>query len=182
MKILKKLFSQDPTWPEVERFDPRWRTRIERMASFINRDDNFIVDVGCGPMWLRELIPQHANYIGLDYIARGDGSLICDLNKDDLPELNADVWFLSGCLEYFDHPDAIIQNLAPMAKKCILSYCTTDNFPGKKWRRERGWRNDLSKRDIEEIIRSASMVLQHHEFLPSKDSIFVFTKHAEWRA
>lgn len=176
-RLMKFLFREStPSWQDVERYDPAWKIRIERMASHVDPDDASIVDVGCGPMWLREYIPAEMKYIGIDYVARDAGTLVCDLNKDKIPNVLADVWFVSGCLEYLTDPSSFIKVVSDNAKKCILSYCDLRNFPSREEREKRGWKNHLASDDILSLFSRHGMVEVESEFSPSGDSIFVF-KH-----
>lgn len=167
-----------PTWEQVERFDPEWKRRIERMSSFIDTEDRSVVDVGCGPMWLREYLPPNTKYTGIDYKHRGSDMIVCDLNSQETPKIQSDVWFISGCLEYLDDPDGFISCAANHSKKCIISYCAMENFPLLPERMKRGWRNHLQSEHIKSIFIKNKMNLVHFEVLPSLNTFFVFShKH-----
>jgi hypothetical protein len=174
MKAL--LRKPERTWAEVERFDPAWRTRIERMAAYIGQGDASVVDVGCGPMWLRDYIASDVSYTGIDYVARDETTIICDLNRAPVPRIAADVWFVSGCLEYLDDPGRFIDQVSLYARKCIISYCDLDNFPSLEERENRGWRNHLSLHDVASFLHRNDMVSIGSEVLPSGDSIIVFSR------
>ncbi len=85
-------------WKDVERFEASWKERIVLMAQHIAPQDGAVLDIGCGPMWLRGFLPAGVKYIGLDYRSRGDDSLVCDLNAERLPKTEAKVSVISGCL------------------------------------------------------------------------------------
>lgn len=162
-------------WRQVERFDPAWRERIRRMASLIGEQDTSVVDVGCGPMWLRSYLPAAVRYLGVDYVDRGEGTVVCDLNAGPLPELPADVWFVSGCLEYVEDPKRFIAHAARNARACILSYCDFGNFPSMRERRKRGWKNHLTLDQLRELFAGAGMRQTHSEILPSsRNAVLVF--------
>lgn len=178
LNYLKKLLTaRAATWQEVERFDPAWRERIERMCSFMRDDDLSVVDVGCGPMWLRDYLPSNARYVGVDYVDRGEGTIVCDLNEAGMPDLVADVWFVSGCLEYLEDPERFIASAAKNARSCILSYCELRHFPSLHERKKRGWRNHLTAERIDALYSRHGMRLVHRETMPSsRNSIFVFRR------
>ncbi|WP_167183264.1 class I SAM-dependent methyltransferase [Pseudomaricurvus hydrocarbonicus] len=173
---MRTLLCKAPAWSKIERFDPAWRLRIKRMASFIGNNDQVVIDVGCGPMWLREYIPESTTYIGIDYMKRGDEMIVCDINKENLPEMQADVWFISGCLEYINDIEKFITTASTLTNKFIISYCSTDYFPIKEERIKRGWKNDLTEQEIQSLFCKYGLVEKHYELLPSSNSLFVFEK------
>lgn len=177
LKLISKFLQKKyPTWRQVERFDPAWKSRIERMASFITPNDQSIVDVGCGPMWLRDFLSADTKYTGIDYMYRGENMIVCDLNSQPTPEVSADVWFISGCLEYLDNPHQFISDASRLSKKCILSYCDIEHFPSMSERMQRGWRNHLSVENIKESFTANGMRVMHTELSPSSNAILVFSK------
>jgi hypothetical protein len=174
--FIRRIITARPrSWRQVERFDPAWRARIERMASFIGEAHGSVVDVGCGPMWLREYLPAGITYFGVDYVDRGPGTIVADLNRDEVPAIDADVWFVSGCLEYIRDPDRFIAALSTHARNCIVSYCGTEAFPSLSERRKRGWVNDLTLPQVVELFARSGMRQIHAETLPSSNSILVFS-------
>jgi hypothetical protein len=173
--FIRRLAGARPrSWQSVERFDPAWRERIERMACFIGENARSVVDVGCGPMWLRDFLPTGTAYFGVDYVDRGAGTIVADLNRDGVPAIDADVWFVSGCLEYIREPDRFVADMSRHARKCVLSYCGTEAFPSLPERRKRGWVNDLQLPQVVDLFARNGMRQLHRETLPSNNSILVF--------
>lgn len=96
----------------------RWRTeianynsphtRLRAVAALLARDGcTSVADIGCASGVLRDLLPPHARYHGVDFIAGleprpGDSVTVVDLNGVDLPPIELDVqWVVcSGILEY----------------------------------------------------------------------------------
>ena len=70
------------------------------MAAFIPPGTLSVMDLGCGKMWLKEMLPSGYKYYGIDYTDRGKDSYVFDLNKYAFPAFNCDIIFISGCLEY----------------------------------------------------------------------------------
>lgn len=167
-------------WKAIERFDPAWLERIRLMARLIPEDSASVVDVGCGPMWLRDLLPSGVAYVGIDYKARGEGSMVCDLNVEGLPKIVADTYFISGCLEYVKDPRALIGSVASCTTRCcIASYCCTEEFPDSDFRRTRGWINHLSRDELIGLFMDAGMKPLHAELTSTNNAIFVFDSRSE---
>lgn len=175
-RIKKNIFfwRQARSWQSIERFDPTWKKRIATMSQFIPQDTTSLVDLGCGPRWLREIITPSINYLGVDYKTRGQDTLICDFNKHQYPQKPIDVAFVSGCLEYVLDYDWFIQNICKYSKTCILSYCTLDSYPDIALREKQAWVNHLSEHDIKRIFEKYEFHLVHLELTDNR--IFVFEK------
>ena len=105
--VLGKL-SAAKHWEDFEYFDESWRIRIKEMAVYINNAET-VMDLGCGKMWLRDYLHSSNLYIPVDYKNRGEGTIVCDFTKHQFPEKNADVIFVSGCLEYIADYKCFVQ-------------------------------------------------------------------------
>lgn len=77
-----------------------WDERAFIMSSMIPEDVHSIVDFGCGNQRLKEYLREDIQYTGLDYVYRGQDSIVCDVNKDVLPEITADCAYMAGFLMY----------------------------------------------------------------------------------
>jgi hypothetical protein len=135
-------------WEDIEYFDDSWRQRISQMADFIPANAT-VMDLGCGREWLREIVGPE-NYTGVDYRRRGEGTVICDFNKGQFPDLRRDVAFVSGCLEYVTDHRWFIAQICEKVDMCIISYCPIETHRDLVARRRVGWVNDLT---IDEIKR-----------------------------
>lgn len=60
------------------------------------------MDIGCGNCRLKKFLNNNIVYYGLDYIKRNENTLVCDLNKDCLPKLNVDLYYMAGIIYYVD--------------------------------------------------------------------------------
>jgi len=180
-EVLKKMFSrfiqtsnQSKEWKQNEYFDESWRDRIHLMSKFIP-DGSIVMDLGCGKMWLKEMIST-SGYIPVDYCDRGFGTQLCDFNNKEFPNKTVDYSFVSGCLEYVVDPKWFISEIAKASSACIISYCTTDNVADIGTRKKFCWVNNLSRSDIIELFQEGNMFLRHETLYLSSNSIFVFCK------
>ena len=160
LKKIKKLLKGTATcsgWKNNEYFDDAWKRRIKALASLIE-GERVILDLGCGKMWLKEMLPKDVKYIGCDYIERGPGTFICDFNKNEFPPVKADVCFVSGVLEYVENTDWFLDKIRGCCDSLIISYCTTDLHPDIKVRRALNWVNDFSFEELKKTIEAKGFV------------------------
>lgn len=161
-------------WQDIEYFDESWKARIEIMARYIPEGAS-VVDLGCGKMWLRE-IKKGLRYTGVDYVDRGPGCLVADLNQDEFPPISAEVAFLSGCLEYIERPERLIDRIGRCASACILSYCLLDDHPNLASRRGYGWVSHLTRGELVAMFERSGFVVDVETRTPTQNAIFVFKK------
>lgn len=171
-KLVGKLFPEKKKeWAEYEYFDPSWKTRIGYMAKYIEPQES-VCDLGCGMMWLKEYLTESAVYTGVDYKKRDEKTIVCDFNESQFPDVDADVYFISGCLEYIYDYESFIRKIATHTKKCIISYCITDFLGDKNEREKIGWNNHLSKRTLSDLFQKNGMQL--FKFTQTKENYFLF--------
>ena len=175
-RIWAGLSGRKADWKNKERFNPAWKNRIEVMSTFLDSEDKSVVDLGCGPMWLKEFLDPGVAYTGVDYVDRGPGSVVRDLNKGEFSEVDADVYFVSGCLEYIHDPAWLIRMICSHTEKCVLSYCDVGRFPDRKWRESLGWVNHLSKQEVIEMFRSHGFALCAENVSSLENQILVLAK------
>lgn len=146
------------------------------MAGYIPEKSKSVIDIGCGKMWLKEWLPANCNYFGIDYISRGEGSHVYDLNNYEFPASCFDAAFISGCLEYISDYDWLIREVASKSESCIVSYCNFDNFSNLEERRSLGWVNHLKEADLVALFSRYHMHLKQKDITSTANSIYVFCK------
>jgi hypothetical protein len=151
----------------VEAFSPKqrigwarlnitWEHRT-RLASELLKSERSVVDVGCGLMALRALLPSTTRYIPVDIVPRGTDTILVDLNKEAMPPVEADAAALLGVIEYIIDPRAVLLQF-----KQFRTLCVSYNYKGIKdvlWtlfpeRKKVGWKNRLTKRQFERLVVS----------------------------
>ncbi len=159
--MLKKLlFWRKKTWKKIEYFNPEWKTRIQSMAQLIPESSQSVVDLGCGKMWLLDFLQDDIIYHPVDYQRRGPNTIIADFNKGQFPSIKADVFFVSGCLEYVDDYEWFIENITAHGQHCILSYCSLEHFPDIEDRKQRCWVNHLQGSEVIQLFANHGFGLQ----------------------
>lgn len=176
IKNIKNIIWKKETWKDIEYFNEEWKNRIKLMSTYIEKNST-IIDLGCGEMWTKEFLPLGCNYYAVDYKKRSNDTIICDFNNYQFPNLNVDISFVSGCLEYIDDYLWFIKQITCFSNKCILSYCTIENFPDINDRKKKTWVNNLSRNEIVNIFKSAGFSLINEDVTISKNVIFVFKKN-----
>ena len=161
------------TWINIEYFDPSWTKRIKEMSKYIQPGKS-IIDLGCGKMWLKQYLKDN-KYFPVDYTDRGEGTIICDFNTGEFPEINADVAFISGALEYVEDPDWFISNVSKRCSECVISYCTIEDYPDVKFRNKQGWVNSYSNQEIIDLFAKFGFKLVAENTNIPKNRIFYFT-------
>jgi hypothetical protein len=173
-KLLDRFSIKKRNWRSIERFNENWRPRIKRMAGFIDNKDIVVVDLGCGPMWLKSELNKNTLYTGVDYKNRGDGTIICDFNLGQFPNIKADVFFVSGCLEYIENWKWFVGKIGILGKKCIISYCCSDNNSDRELRVKNAWVNSASTSEIINEFSENNMKVIRVERFDTNNSIFIF--------
>lgn len=125
----------DKNWKEFEHEDLNalrnqregWKMRAREMALLIPEDINSLMDIGCGEGLLKEFIRKDIKYYGLDYCKRDKDTIVCDINTGKLPDINVDLYYLAGVIDYvIDVPKFIKQ--FDGAKYVIISKTRNERF------------------------------------------------------
>jgi hypothetical protein len=173
--IKNKLFPNKLIWQNNEYFDPIWQERIKSMSLYLLPNDK-VVDLGCGMMWLKKFLKNTNIYIPVDYKQRSEDTIVCDFNNAEFPKVFADVFFVSGCLEYVENYNWFIENISNHSSRCVVSYCTTDKFNNISVRENLMWKNHLSESDIIAIFKKHGFILKDTILTDLNNQIFYFTK------
>lgn len=161
-------------WKKIEHFDDVWKERIELMSKFILTNKE-VIDFGCGPMWLKNMV-HTKKYYPVDYCDRGNDCIVCDFNKYEFPNIAADVAFASGVLEYVVDVDWFIKNIVKNTSRCIISYVVNEECPDILLRKKKGWVNNLTKDELTAVFQKNGSYLSKYEYALNKYHIFIFDK------
>ena len=123
----------DKGWQEFEQSDTNalkrqrqgWKDRARAMSQLIPEDVKVLMDIGCGEELLKEFLCKDIKYYGLDYCERNKETIICDINKEKLPEV--DLYYMAGIIDYvIDIPNFIKQ--LSRAKYVVMSKTRNERF------------------------------------------------------
>lgn len=168
------LAGSERSWERLEYFSESWKMRIEEMARFISPGES-VVDLGCGKMWLRPLLKNNT-YWGVDYKQRDANTTVVDFNKHEYPNIEAEVAFVSGTLEYIEDYEWFVRQVRLHSRKCIVSYCTTEQFPDLKMRKQKAWKNHLSRSALLQVFVENGMRLEAESVAVPQNPVFVFSR------
>lgn len=115
-----------------------------------------VVDIGCGRMTMKRLLPEGVRYQGVDIAPRDETTIVLDLNNERLPIMEFDAANVLGVLEYIDDPDAFFEQLEQF-NLLVFSYNCRGirdlaNKLGIISSVPKGWRNRLSKAETIALI------------------------------
>ena len=125
----------DKGWQELEQSDTNalkrqrqgWKDRARAMSQLIPEDVKVLMDIGCGEELLKEFLCKDIKYYGLDYCERNKETIICDINKEKLPDIKVDLYYMAGIIDYvIDIPNFIKQ--LSRAKYVVMSKTRNERF------------------------------------------------------
>jgi len=109
----------------VERTD--WQKRSKDIASYI-QPNSVVLEFGCYDQSLKTYLPEGCRYIGSDLYARGEDTLVCDLDAEELADFPvADVAVFAGVLEYVKNVGKVLDRLT--TEQIVCTYALRPPFP-----------------------------------------------------
>lgn len=104
------------TWADYEKslgtFDySEFSARAGRMARMIPDSVQSVMDLGCGDEVLRKYLDPKIKYYGLDIVSRNRDTIVCDLNRQMLPDIQVDAYYMAGFLLYINDVDKLISQM-----------------------------------------------------------------------
>ena len=134
-KLDSNFYHEDKGWQEFEQSDTNalkrqrqgWKDRARAMSQLIPEDVKVLMDIGCGEELLKEFLCKDIKYYGLDYCERNKETIICDINKEKLPDIKVDLYYMAGIIDYvIDIPNFIKQ--LSRAKYVVMSKTRNERF------------------------------------------------------
>lgn len=170
------------TWKELEKATV-WggdRNRVEKISQLIPADSDSVADYGEGKINLKNFLPPKTEYFPIDYVKRSDITILCDFDRDTLPDIYSDVSVCTATLIFLKKAEELISHICRHTRNTvILSYVTTDVFSNITGRRVSGYLNDFSEAEIFHIMDMNGFVFLGKENDPANsiDKIYVFIKN-----
>jgi|ERR1035437_3964253 hypothetical protein len=151
--LTKKAIAERATilerWESVSEENTKgWADRARIIASLL-KDERSVVDLGCGPMHLERFLSREVKYIPVDVMRRDDRTIIVDLNKDELPTLDADCLVAGGVLEYIHDVPKLLSSISKCFKTSVVTYNINEKTPSIETREGHGWVNSFTTTDLE---------------------------------
>ena len=146
------------------------------MADYIAPNSQ-VLDIGAGEMSLIDYLPGGCVYQPVDLCDRGNGTIVCDFNKGEMPPVKEYTHVVcSGVLEYIYDLANFISSLAKYGTYFIMSYSTKGNFPNVIVRRKRGWVNDMTTEDLLRLFDRAGLKLVETQDIYNQQTVFFLTR------
>jgi hypothetical protein len=98
-----------------------WQARAREAALWIPQN-SIVLDLGCGDMVLEKELPSGCIYIPSDVVVRDARTIVCNLNKQHLPELKVTHVAVLGVLEHLIHLQHFVKELEKLACPVVISY------------------------------------------------------------
>jgi hypothetical protein len=142
-------------WGTERDLSPDWDSRTKQIANLIEPGTS-VIEFGAGRLVLKTFLPDKCSYTPSDLVDRGNGTIVCDLNSDTLPQFqHYDVAVFSGVLEYINDVPRLISHLANFVTTIIASYAIADTNQKTQKRRTLGWVNDYTAAQLVDIFENA---------------------------
>lgn len=104
-----------------------WEKRAEIMSEMIPSDVQSLMDLGCGDCKLKKYLSPNIKYIGVDYCYRNENTIMCDLNKENLPCQSVSMHYMAGSLPHIKNKEKLFYEMRN-AKYILLSAYPTDQL------------------------------------------------------
>lgn len=132
--------------------DWEWEGRARLAADWLGKPAA-LVDVGCGVMTLKRLLPE-TRYIGVDVASRDDNTVVVDLNAQALPQFDAPAAAALGVMEYLLDPAAFMRGLRQF-EQVVMTYNHLTLVKGRKKRLSQFWVNHLTRRELADLFKAS---------------------------
>ena len=159
-------------WKDTSTWPVAWEDRTRKMAELI-ADGESVIEFGCGNQVLSSLVSY---YTAVDLYDRGNGTIICDLNAETLPEFKShDVAFLSGVIEYINDVPRLIEMLSETAEAVVCSYNARELSPTLDYH-ALGWMNHFGSNELEAMFRDEGFTCNIIRWLHGHEYLYRFEK------
>lgn len=172
------------TWRELEdsgRAD--WglmHRRIQMLAEWRWIPDNVksVADYGAGHMAVKEILPESANYYPIDYINRGEGTIVRDFNKREFPDIYSELSVCIGVLMYIEPAEELVDHICRhTGRRIIVAFTTLEGFSDVVVRRKSGMCQDFTEKQILDMFALRGWMnvdMKHNTTGNSQRTFFLF--------
>ena len=131
----KMKYDREKNWIQFEQKDTRalerqkegWKIRAEFLSKMIPDDVKSIMDIGCGDGLIKNFLGHDVKYFGVDYCKRSADTIVCDINQESLPDLNVDLYYMAGVIDYIENIRKFVAQLS-RAKYVLISKVRNEKF------------------------------------------------------
>ncbi|NEU14308.1 hypothetical protein G3T14_19565 [Methylobacterium sp. BTF04] len=149
-----------------------WSARAA-LAAEILADELAVVDLGCGTMTLERYLSKTTAYHPVDVVARDTRTIVCDVNAEPPPSIDAQAVVCLGLLEYVLDPAHLMRELSQKYSVCVISYCISDAVkPLSEPRRAHAWFNDFTQNEVETLFTHTGWVIVHTQAIDNAQMVW----------
>jgi hypothetical protein len=151
-------------WRELpaEKSD-KWAFRAERAAALLNGAGvTSVLELGCFRMSLERFLAPGTAYLPSDLVRRDARTIVCDLNAEPVPVVQADAVAALGVLEHLAAPAEVMARLSAHYPLAVVTYNPLDLVPLGKPRRH--FLNDFTRDEVAALL-SRDWRIVHEEVL-----------------
>lgn len=150
--------------------------KLAILAKMLPNNIHSICDVGCGQRKLMKIIPSSIKYVGFDYIQKADNIISVDLNKEEMPQINADCYLGCGILEFIDDVDGLLCQITKMRPLYIALSYSPREFSNISTQRSRVYHNCLYSHQITSTICSKGYFLKEFKRYESRQALYLYER------
>lgn len=177
----KVFLADEITWLDLDE-GANWtgmRIRTKQLSKWIDEKTKSIVDYAAGEMFIKTMISPEVEYYPIDYIKRTDETILCDLNKDSFPNINADVAIVGGILELLTTTEKLVKHICETTKlRIVTSYITLEKFSDISGRRDSAYITDYTEKQFVELFEQNGFILREKEISDyhNVETLFMFER------
>ncbi len=140
-----------------------------------------LADYGAGHKFIKEILPATTVYYPIDFIDRGDNTIVCDFNKREFPNISTELSVCLGVLMYIEPAEDLINHICKHTKqRVIFSYQTLDNMQDLEMRRLFAICQDFTEQQIVDMFLQRRYQLRNRKYDDfNKMTYFLFENEKE---
>lgn len=139
-----------------------------------------VADYGAGHKYIQEYLPDSTVYYPVDYMDRGTGTIICDFNQREFPDIDAELSVCTGVLMYIEPAEELVGHICGHTdRRIIFSFVTLEGMPDIDIRRKSSMCQDYTEQQIIDMFAGHGFILVDKKYDTAGNStmtLFLFEK------
>lgn len=166
------LFMPDEvSWEEIEENQLTDWTHMQKRYEMISEwgwianEMKTVADYGSGHKFIKAYLSSSVKYYPIDYIDRGDSTIICDFNKKEFPDICTEFSICTGVLMYIEPAEELIAHICKHTTRTVLfSYVAIEKFSNIQARRCLSYHNDYTEPQIVNMFSTYQFELNDKKY------------------
>lgn len=153
----------------------RKRFKVISEWGWIPQNIKSVVDYGAGRKFIKEFLPDSVLYYPIDYINRGEDTILCDFNTGIFPNINTELSVCTGVLMYVEPARELIVHMCRHTeRRIIFSFVALDSMPDIDARKRYGMCNHFTDQQIIDIFAGEGFDLKDKKGDVAGNSVMTF--------